>query len=445
MNSNDLSEKAIIDYGQAGNHASSPAKLDSNILRALCLESGADEVGFANISNPAFDKERTELLKYFPPTKTLASVVCRMNREPIRNSARSTASLESHETADRVHKACHRIVAALERQGVRAVNPSVAFPTEMDNASGKGWAVSHKTVAVAAGLGRMGLHRCVIHPQFGNFILLGTVLIDAEVNEYGQPLIDDLCLGCKLCVAACPTGAISSDGYFNFSACITHNYRDFAGGFTNWVEGIADSKNAADYRRKFTDSETASVWQSLTCGGVYKCVYCLAVCPAGRDVVKQYSTDKKSYVNDVVRPLNEKQETIYVVPGSDAEDHVARRFPKKRIKRVGNGLRPRSIQVFLNSLPLVFQREKSKELNAIYHFTFTGEEELRGTVVIREGTVRTTEGHEGIADLRITADSRWWLGFLSKERKLIWGLLRGKLRLRGSAKLLAAFGRCFPS
>jgi hypothetical protein len=46
---------------------------------------------------------------------------------------------------------------------------------------------------------------------------------------------------------------------------------------------------------------------------------------------------------EVVRPLQEKQETVYVVPGSDAEDHVARRFPLKTIKRVGHGLRHRTI------------------------------------------------------------------------------------------------------
>jgi epoxyqueuosine reductase QueG len=37
--------------------------------------------------------------------------------------------------------------------------------------------VAHKPVAVAAGLEHMGVHRNVIHPRFGNFILLGTILV----------------------------------------------------------------------------------------------------------------------------------------------------------------------------------------------------------------------------------------------------------------------------
>ncbi len=51
----------------------------------------------------------------------------------------------------------------------------------------------------------------------------------------------------------------------------------------------------------------------------------------------------------------------------------------------------------------------------------------------------------GTADLRIIADSRTWLGFLAKERNLVWALIRRKIRLKGSPRLLVAFGRCFPS
>jgi epoxyqueuosine reductase QueG len=74
----------------------------------------------------------------------------------------------------------------------------------------------------------MGVHRNVIHPKFGNFILLGTILLDAEVSETSRPIDYNPCLECKLCVAACPVGAISSGGDFNFSACYTHNYREFS-------------------------------------------------------------------------------------------------------------------------------------------------------------------------------------------------------------------------
>jgi ferredoxin len=430
----------------AGAPTPAPAgPLDAGWLRQLCRDAGADDVGLVEIGRAALDNQREEILHFFPPTKTLISFVCRMNREPIRSTARSVSNLEFHHAGEKVNEVARHLVAALEQRGIAAVNPSMGFPMEMDRFPEKIWVVSHKPVAVAAGLGHMGIHRNVIHPRFGNFILLGTVLVDAEATAYDQPLAYNPCLECKLCVAACPTGAIGSDGHFNFSACYTHNYREFMGGFTDWVGQIASSKNPVDYRRRVSDSESASMWQSLSFGANYKAAYCLSVCPAGDEVIAPYLTAKAAYVQATVRPLQEKEETVYVVPGSDAEAYVARRFANKKTKRIGNGLRSRSIRGFLFGLPLVFQRDQSAGLDATFHFTFTGQESRQATVVIRDKTLQVTDGHVGNPGLRVTADSQWWLGFLAKERSLLWGLLTRKLRLRGNPRLLLAFGKCFPS
>ena len=103
-----------------------------------------------------------------------------MNREPIRSPARSVANLEFHHVGDTVNEVAREIVQALERKGIRATNPAMGYPMEQSRFPGKIWVVSHKPVAIAAGLGHMGIHRNVIHPKFGNFILLGTVLLGVE-------------------------------------------------------------------------------------------------------------------------------------------------------------------------------------------------------------------------------------------------------------------------
>jgi Fe-S-cluster-containing hydrogenase component 2 len=322
--------------------------LDAGWLKQLVLDAGADDVGFVEIGRPALDDQREDILKAFPYTKTLISFVVRMNREAIRTPARSVSNLEFHHSGDEVNGIARSMVQTLEEQGIRAMNPAMGFPMEMAKFPGGGvWIVSHKPVAVAAGLGMMGIHRNVIHEKFGNFILLGTILVDADVSEASQPINYNPCLECKLCAAACPVGAISPEGDFNFSACYTHNYREFMGGFTDWVEQVADSSSARDYRSRVSDAESASMWQSLSHGANYKAAYCLAVCPAGEDVIGPFLADRKTYLKEVVRPLQEKEETVYVTKNSDAEDHVAKRFPHKKIKHVGNSLRPNSIGVFL--------------------------------------------------------------------------------------------------
>jgi Fe-S-cluster-containing hydrogenase component 2 len=405
--------------------------LDAAWLRQVALEAGADDVGIVSIDRAELDEQRDDIVCCFPHTKALVSFVVRMNREPIRSPARSTANLEFHHAGDEVNAIARSLVAALEQSGVKAINPAMGFPMEMDRFPGKIWVVSHKPVAVAAGLGQMGIHRNVIHPKFGNFVLLGTVLIDAEVSEYGEPIEYNPCLACKLCVAACPLGAISPGGEFNFSACYTHNYREFMGGFTDWTEEIADSKNRFDYRRRINESESASIWQSLSFGANYKAVYCLSVCPAGEDVIGPYLADKKTHLKGVVKPLQERAETVYVLKNSDAEDHVAKRFPNKQTKHVGNSLQPRTVDGFLQGLPLVFQPNKSEGLDATYHFTFTGADDRQATIVIRNKSVTVDEGHVGEAELRVAADTATWLGFLAQKRSFVWALVRRKLRLKG--------------
>lgn len=418
--------------------------LDAGWLKQLVLDAGADDVGFVEIGRPALDDQREDILKAFPQTKSLISFVVRMNREAIRTPARSVANLEFHHSGEEVNEIARSVVQTLEDRGIRAMNPAMGFPMEMDRFPGKIWVVSHKPVAVAAGLGMMGIHRNVIHEKFGNFILLGTILLDAEVSESSQPIDYNPCLECKLCVAACPVGAISSQGDFNFSACYTHNYREFMGGFTDWVEQVADSSSARDYRRRVSDAESASMWQSLSYGANYKAAYCLAVCPAGEEVIGPFLTNRKAHLTEVVKPLQEKEETIYVNKNSDAENHVAKRFPHKKIKHVGNTLRPKTIDVFLRGMPNVFQPGKSAGLNATFHFTFTGQEPRQATVVIQDQKLSVQEGHVGQPDLHVTADSQTWIGFLRKEKNIVWALLRRKIRLAGPLKLLVAFGKCFP-
>lgn len=418
--------------------------LDAEWLRRLVLDAGADDVGFVEIGRAALDDQCEEILKAFPHTKTLVSFVVRMNREAIRTPARSVSNLEFHHSGEEVNEIARNVVSALEERKIRAMNPSMGFPMEMHKFPGKIWVVAHKPVAVAAGLGMMGIHRNVIHEKFGNFILLGTILLDAEVSESSQPIDYNPCLECKLCVAACPVGAISSEGDFNFSACYTHNYREFMGGFTDWVEQVADSKNASDYRSRVNDAESASMWQSLSFGANYKAAYCLAVCPAGEEVIGPFLKDRKSHLKEIVRPLQDKEETIYVSKNSDAEEHVAKRFPHKKIKHVGNSLRPHTIDVFLKGMPNVFQPGKSAGLNATYHFSFTGNEPRQATVVIKDQKMSVADGHVGKPDLHVTADSQTWIGFLRKEKNVVWALLKRKIRLAGPLKLLVAFGKCFP-
>ena len=66
------------------NQPPSEALLDGNWLRRLALELGADDAGLVEIARPGLDPQREEILRNYPWTKSLLSIVLRMAREPVR-------------------------------------------------------------------------------------------------------------------------------------------------------------------------------------------------------------------------------------------------------------------------------------------------------------------------------------------------------------------------
>lgn len=418
-------------------------KVTADYLKSILDELGADDSGFVDIENSALDVDRRYILECFPKTKTLVSIVCRLNREPVKSINRSVSNLEFHNLSSEIDKICRNFVRQLEDQGIKAVNPAMAFPMELNSFPSRGWIVSHKLVAKEAGLGEIGIHRNLIHPRFGSFILLGTILIEAEIDQISKAIDYNPCVNCKLCVAACPVGAIKSDGYFDFSACYNHNYQEFTGGFANWIEDIADSKSAKDYRNKVSYSETAVKWQSLSYKPNYNSAYCLAVCPAGDNVMADYLSDKEDHLKNVLKPLQDKIEPVYVVKDSDAEKHLLKKFPNKKIRRVKSSVRITTIENFILGIKLSFQRGKSLGLNAIYHFEFTGSEVHKVTVKISYQNLEIIDDHIEKPDLFVKADSESWVKFLNKERSILRCLLTGQIKVRGPIRLLLDFENCF--
>lgn len=315
--------------------------LDANWLRQFVLDAGANDVGFVQIERQELDDQRDDILRVFPRTKALISFVVRMNRGPVRTPARSVANLEFHHKGEHVNDVGRSVVGALEERGIAALNPAMGFPMEVGQFPGKIWVVSHKPVAMAAGLGMMGIHRNVIHQKFGSFIVLGTILIDSEVSEYDQP-IDSHASN----ASSAWRRARSEPSHRTASSTSRPATRTTIG--SSWAGSPTGPSKWLGARTPLTtaDESAASMWQSLSFGANYKSAYCLSVCPAGEDVIGPYLADKKTHLKEIVRPLQEKEEKIYVLKNSDAEEHVAKRFPNKWTKHVGNSLRPNDISDF---------------------------------------------------------------------------------------------------
>jgi epoxyqueuosine reductase len=104
--------------------------------------------------------------------------------------------------------------------------------------------VMERDWARRSGLGWTGKNTLLIHPTKGSYFFLGEIICDLEL-EYDLP-IKDFCGTCTRCIEACPTEAISPEGYLvDASKCISYLTielkdeipKEFASKMDNWMYG----------------------------------------------------------------------------------------------------------------------------------------------------------------------------------------------------------------
>lgn len=417
----------------------------SQMMKQIALDSGADDVGLIDLNRESVLEYKSDLLSVMHDTKSMMIVAVRINQTPLRSLAHSVADQEFKRVWEIFKNIEGKIVDQLAGAGIKAVGMPIGFPMEMKRWPDRVWMTNEKLFAVEAGLGQMGMNRLLLHPKYGASVVLGTILIANKCDQYDHPLDYNPCVECGLCVKVCPTGAVKRTDNFDFVSCYSHNYRERIGGFLNWVEQVVESKTKKEYRQRVSDGETFSMWQNLSVGSQTRCDRCMAVCPAGEKAIGEFIEDRKTYINLYQKRFRKLPEIIYAVKGSDADQHVRENFPEKTVKNISNGLRPLSIEMFLGTLPRIFQANQSEGIDAVYHFSFTDNENIEGTVTIKDKKIIVEDGLKGTSNLHVTADSQSWIRFLAKEANLLFMLVTRKIKIKGSPKLMKDFAKCFPA
>jgi epoxyqueuosine reductase len=118
--------------------------------------------------------------------------------------------------------------------------------------------VLEKALARRAGLGWTGKNSLLLTRKSGSFFFIGGIITDLEL-EYNQNPGKEYCGKCKLCIEACPTGAIARPGVLDVRKCISYLTienracglpAELKGNFRNRIFGCDICQDVCPWNRK---------------------------------------------------------------------------------------------------------------------------------------------------------------------------------------------------
>jgi epoxyqueuosine reductase len=150
-----------------------------------------------------------------------------------------------------------------------------------------------REAAARSGVGFYGKNTMLITRRHGSWVVLGTLVTDVELEP--TPPLDTDCGACRLCVDACPTGALDEPGTLDATRCLSY--------WTQAPAGIPEG-----YREELGAQ-------------VYGCDICQDVCPWNRGVEKRRADDEPdgaghvdlvAWLEEDGRSLVDRYDRLYV-------------------------------------------------------------------------------------------------------------------------------------
>ncbi len=167
--------------------------------------------------------------------------------------------------------------------------------------------------AARAGVGFYGKNTMIITRRHGSWVVLGTLVTDVEVEL--TPRLELDCGECRLCIDACPTGALDEPGVLDSTRCLSY-----------WTQSRHEIPD--EYRAELGDQ-------------VYGCDICQDVCPWNRGIEKRRAD----------RPLSEGAEPVVSLrEWLEADpDALSRRYDRLYVPRNDGRYLQRNAQIALEN------------------------------------------------------------------------------------------------
>ncbi len=147
-------------------------------------------------------------------------------------------------------------VSRLEKaaEQLKKIYPDNEFAVFADNSP-----IPEVRAACNAGLGVRGINSLLITKKYGSYVFIGEIVTDLEIPAVSSGF--KACIGCKKCIDACPSKAIS-EAYFNRNTCLS---------------AVTQRKGELSDKEKKLMKE---------CGCVWGCDICQDICPMNKNTAK---------------------------------------------------------------------------------------------------------------------------------------------------------------
>ncbi|MBI3767123.1 MAG: hypothetical protein HY271_01375 [Deltaproteobacteria bacterium] len=433
-------------------------------LAAFKREVGAwaDDVGVISIDHPAIAHERDEIRYVYPHARSLVCLIGEENKAAMQSRYLPSANTELYRCEERLWEMGRQTVKLINRLGGEGLTTTIGWPQEVGQRwADKIWPLSHKLVAQGAGFGIIGTSRNFLHPRFGAYCLIDTVVTNLEFPEYDRAIDWNPCLQCNLCVASCPTEAIHADGSFDFFACYNHTYRDSIPGFLDLVWDLAERSPRA-FRKRWADNEIAALWQALSFKVEYRCFNCVATCPA--EIERAFHDDRqvrRQYLDETLKPLTytravEDAQFVIDTPSARAKHDIPPGEWRTPIDRTGANergvrlvslrrIRTQNVDAMMRWMPQYFRPTEARGLAFTTQFTLDGPGGGAWVMRIADQRCEVRPGTIAGADLVVRIPALLLLAIHRGDASALWGMLTGRIRLGGRRRLFLLFPRLFPT
>jgi epoxyqueuosine reductase len=121
-----------------------------------------------------------------------------------------------------------------------------------------------REAASRSGVGFYGKNTLLITQRHGSWVVLGTLVTDVELEP--TPPLDTDCGDCRICIDACPTGALDEPGVLDSTKCLSY-----------WTQAPA---------------AVPEPYRAALGAQVYGCDICQDVCPWNRGVQRRRADDE---------------------------------------------------------------------------------------------------------------------------------------------------------